>query len=462
MASLTHDKSTGRYTVQTRVGRRAVRLGKLARADAEAARRHVDQIEAARENGQPIPRQAAAWLAGLSDRLHARAARAGLDAPRVCPDDARIDTFLAAYLKRRTDLKASTRSNLNQARLGLVRHFGKTRDLRTITRGEAGDWHRSLKEWGFSQATISMHVKKARQFFDDAAARGMIAANPFAALKGGRMTNPERFHYVTADAIAKVMAACPDDEWRLLFALARFGMLRVPSETLALTWADVDLAGRRILVRSCKTERQGKPTRVIPLFPELLAPLMAVRASAGDSPTGHVFRHRRAKNLHKNALRVIARAKVDAWPKLFQNLRASRETELADRFPIHVVCKWAGNTEVVARRHYLHAVDAHFAAAAGLPVPGVANSVASPGLVLPNETLTPMAYPPVFAVAGAAGGFATALGGGTAVTKIRRYCRVGRKAVRKAERRRRAMLRAVAERPAWDAFAARLAAGGGA
>jgi hypothetical protein len=59
-------------------------------------------------------------------------------------------------------------------------------------------------------------------------------------------------------------------------------------------------------------------------------------------------------------LRILAKAHVKPWPKLFQNLRATRETELTDRFPIHVVCEWIGNSEVVARKHYLQVTDEHF------------------------------------------------------------------------------------------------------
>ena len=58
--------------------------------------------------------------------------------------------------------------------------------------------------------------------------------------------------------------------------------------------------------------------------------------------------------------RILKRAGVPPWPKLFHNLRASRETELADTFPEHVVCKWIGNSRVVARRHYLQVTEEHF------------------------------------------------------------------------------------------------------
>lgn len=51
------------------------------------------------------------------------------------------------------------------------------------------------------------------------------------------------------------------------------------------------------------------------------------------------------------------------WPRLFQNLRASRETELAEKYPVQVVTSWMGNTPNVAMRHYLMTNDEHFASA---------------------------------------------------------------------------------------------------
>ncbi len=66
------------------------------------------------------------------------------------------------------------------------------------------------------------------------------------------------------------MAACPDDQWRLIFALARYGGLRIPSEIQKLQWADIDWEKSRFTVYSPKTEHvDGKGTRQVPLFPEL-------------------------------------------------------------------------------------------------------------------------------------------------------------------------------------------------
>jgi hypothetical protein len=57
----------------------------------------------------------------------------------------------------------------------------------------------------------------------------------------------------------------------------------------------------------------------------------------------------------------------DLWPKLFQNLRSRCETELAERFPLHVVTAWLGNSIDVAQKHYLQVTEAHIAEAAKEP-----------------------------------------------------------------------------------------------
>jgi hypothetical protein len=71
------------------------------------------------------------------------------------------------------------------------------------------------------------------------------------------------------------------------------------------------------------------------------------------------------KNLRTQILRIIRRAGLEAWPKPFHNLRASRGTELAETYPVHVVCKWMGNTEHIAAKHYLQVTDDHFEKAVG-------------------------------------------------------------------------------------------------
>src|SRR5581483_8650202 len=103
--------------------------------------------------------------------------------------------------------------------------------------------------------------------------------NPFADpdAKVPSQVNPAKQFFVTAEMAQRVLDTCPDAEWRLLFALSRYGGLRCPSEHLALTWQDVDWERGRFLVHSPKTEHhEGKGERWVPIFPELKPYLEAV------------------------------------------------------------------------------------------------------------------------------------------------------------------------------------------
>lgn len=66
------------------------------------------------------------------------------------------------------------------------------------------------------------------------------------------------------------------------------------------------------------------------------------------------------KKLRTRFERIIQRAGLNPWPRLFQNLRSSRETELAERYPIQVVVAWLGNSDPVAKKHYLQVTADHF------------------------------------------------------------------------------------------------------
>lgn len=196
----------------------------------------------------------------------------------------------------------------------------------------------------------------------------MLGENPFEGVRAGIQTNDSRRRHVSLETFQKVLDACPDQEWRVLLSLSRFGGLRCPSEHLALRWRDIDSAAGRITVWSPKTERQGRPFRHLPLFPELRAELEALHELADEGAEYVIARYRGSKtNLRSRLLDIIAKAGVEVWPRLYHNLRATRQTELCEEYPLTDVCRWLGNSVSVASRHYLMPQDRHFAAAAAHP-----------------------------------------------------------------------------------------------
>jgi len=346
--------------------RKTIRLGKMPKRNAETVKTRVEHLLTSQISRQPLDGDTAKWVASLDDVLAGRLAAVGLISQR---DSAFLGEYIDGYIDSRTDLKPRTRIKFNATRDYLLEFFGGNRNLRDITPGNADDWRVFLLGKGMVENTVRKRTQIAKQFFTAAVRRKLIESNPFADLKSTVQANPERFYFVTREDADKVLAACPDAEWRLIFALSRFGGLRCPSEHLALTWDCIDWANGRIRIASPKTEHHaGKAARVIPIFPELRPHLADVFDQAPEGSVHVINRYRDTNtNLRTQLTRIIERAGLEPWPKLFQNLRSTRQTELEESYPSHVVCAWIGNSKAVAAKHYLQVTDEHFASATQNP-----------------------------------------------------------------------------------------------
>lgn len=371
MASIT-TQANGSRAIQF-VGRdgkrKTIRLGKVPMRSAETIKLRVEHLIAATLGGGAIDPETARWLTTLDKRLADKFAKAGLIARR---EAALLEPYLVSYVAMRSDVKPRTRNNFEQAKGWLVDYFGANRRLSEITTGDADEF----RLWLLGKVgdnTARRHCGRAKQFFRAAVRKRLIDANPFADMKGCCVkANKARDYFVTLEEANQVLDACPNTQWRLLFALSRFGGLRCPSEHLSLTWGDVDWETSRITVRSPKTEHhEGKEVRTIPIFPELRPHLKAAFDQANPG-TEHVvtipsIRRDRYGNVRTSMAKIIHRAGLTPWPKLFQNMRATRETELAQRYPIHVVCEWIGNSQGVALKHYLRVTDEDYNRAVSTP-----------------------------------------------------------------------------------------------
>jgi integrase len=168
------------------------------------------------------------------------------------------------------------------------------------------------------------------------------------------------------------MAACPDNQWRAIIALSRYAGLRCPSELVALKWGDVNWERGRLTVRSPKTAgHEGHAVRIVPIAPELRAILQDLFDQADPGTEAVVPRLRDPRiNLRTTFTKIVARAGVKPWPRLFHNMRASCACDWVERFPAHVVAGWLGHSPLIAAQHYLQTRDAHFDLATGLAESG--------------------------------------------------------------------------------------------
>jgi integrase len=364
--------------------RRTIHLGTMPMRNAQEVKRRVEYLVAALGSGTAVDGDTAKWLGDISDDLHARLARVGLTAPRLRAG-AGMGEFTAAYITSRADVKPRTVLNLQACAARLVEFFGADRQMQDVSPGQADEFCAWLRG-RYAQATAARTIKRAKQFFKAARRKDLISRNPFEECKAGHQHNKARAFFVTQDAAGKVLAACPDHQWRVLFALARFGGLRCPSETLNLEWADVDWEKNRFRVRSPKQERhESGGERWVPIFPEL-RPHLAEAFELAEPGTVHVVTRYRdtSVNLRTGLCRIIRRAGLETWERPWHNLRATRQTELSAQFPLHVVCYWMGNQQAVAAEHYLQVTDADYERAAKSAARALHNQV-QPVAVLSRE-----------------------------------------------------------------------------
>ena len=356
MASISREPN-GSKTIQFVDGdrRRSIRLGKVSEKAAVTICCHVEHLRTAKVSGQPIPQETAVWLGKIGDSLHDRLVKAGLVRPRQENDrPVSLGDFLDAYFAGLGTQKPTTARNNSRARRLLEEFFGKDRTLISITEGDADDyrlWLLNTKK--LAKGGIGRDIGRAKTFLKAAARKRLVPASPFAHVQCPSQTNPSRKHYIPAEVIDKVIEACPDHEWRLIFALARYAGLRIPSEIQGMKWEDIHWESNRFTVRATKVEHHaGHETRSVPIFPQLRPYLEEARQKSNEGDQYVISRASHGPNLRRYAEQIIKRAGVQQWPKLFVNCRASCEKDLMEVHRPDAVLAWIGHSARVALQHY--------------------------------------------------------------------------------------------------------------
>jgi integrase len=265
----------------------------------------------------------------------------------------------------------------------LLRHFDTDPPIDLITPDQTAGWRVAMLAGEFNldnaiacdppgESTACRHSKTAKAIFRRAVERGHITANPFAKLRSSEPAPERDWYQVTAEDLARILDACPNDGYRALFALARFAGLRRDEARVALAWRDIVWDRNRLMVnarvtgattkgqrRVCPIEVSGHPTGLTALLR-----LWYDQAPPGShGPCDGVMSSHR---LYEKVGRILADAGL-AFEDPFHTCRKCWETELADSFPLHVVVSWLGNSIKVAQRHYLRVDEAYYGGAAPRP-----------------------------------------------------------------------------------------------
>jgi hypothetical protein len=175
-------------------------------------------------------------------------------------------------------------------------------------------------------------------------------------------------HHVGLEQLDKLLDACPDPEWKALFALCRLAGLRreearvLPFSGKALDrdgverHVGVDFDARRLYVVAVKTGI----FRTVPLGPQLhdiLLEAFDAAAEGQQTVTGLT-----PNNLIRNAQRIARAAGLTPWPKFYQAMRSSCENEWkAEGVAEATYAAWLGHDPSVSRKHYVSPTEEEFA-----------------------------------------------------------------------------------------------------
>lgn len=261
MASIHYNKANGTRRILFFAAdgtRKCIRLGKLSSRLAKGYKAKIEEIIACQRAQRPLDEETADWVGDADDKLHTKLVKAGLATMRAKKGKTilTLGEFIDSYIAIRGDIKPGTKTNYEQTRRWLLDYFGKDKALAAITQGDAEEFRSYLVNQKLSENTLRRHLKRSGQFFRHALRKKIIKENPFGEMKALSVRgNREKFYFITEEQAQAVLEACPDQQWRLIFVLSRYGGLRCPSEHLALRWTDVDWNNNKLTVRSPKTER---------------------------------------------------------------------------------------------------------------------------------------------------------------------------------------------------------------
>ncbi|MEM6853029.1 MAG: tyrosine-type recombinase/integrase [Planctomycetota bacterium] len=362
MASLSSNAAKG-FTVYIKRpnGKRyPVRLGKIGKRRAEGVRGHLHELEQSTLRGIAPPPDTRQWADGITGEFRRKLALAGLVEARSTESLSGLIELLRE--KKSGTVKQSTMEKAEQAWSSMLRCWGDQRRLDSLTLGDGDDLVDSLRAQGLANGTIHKRISDCRSGLEWAVRRRLLAFNPLDGLRLPSAPDASRVRYIDADDCRRIMEYLPTAELRLAFAMGRWGGLRINSELIGMRWEHIDIHRERITVLSPKTEHhEGRESRTVPLFTELVEPVREAFELASEREPW-IFpwvRGVSAMALRKRVHDAIQAAGLKKWPKLWTNLRSTRETELADYMPEHVVCGIIGNSPKVARKHYLQVTEDH-------------------------------------------------------------------------------------------------------
>ncbi len=350
-----------RFQAQFYIGekRTTIRFGAVTATAAKELEQHINHLIQSKKHGTSVRESTLAWLQSTDKQLLRKLHTLGLCKKLVNPTVVEFVEEFMAGKKSRVAERTITAFKMVQSHL---KEFFPSHRLSEVDASDAkafADW--LLLKKGLSQNTAGRRLGRVREIFNQAQELGLVNKNPFKNRAVSVAVGAAAKTYVDVQAIQQVIDYCADFEWKLLFALARYVGVRVPSEIVDLQWTDVNWERNTILIRSPKTACKGKPARLVPILAEI-APILMTLQERQPTKSQFVFQRLRSNtNLSTSAKRFVERAGLVSWDKFWNSLRASAETDLMDKLGIRRACQILGNTPRIAMANYALQKSSDFA-----------------------------------------------------------------------------------------------------
>lgn len=360
--------------------RQQIRFSGFTQKDAKTLLNLVERLISAKAFGSGIDPHDVKILSTLPDKVHQRLARHGLTEPRVKTSlPAEKPTFtLEAFLQDHIDhgrtskgkpAAENTLQNWKSTQVFLNERF-PGRDLKDINAEDAHQFRAWMDNRKISQKTAPRkgkpmtenakrkHIANCKMFFNAAIRRGLVTINPFDAQVSGSEANRSRDFFVSLENTRRILDAAPDSQWRLMIAMWRLAGLR-KMEVFDLTWQDILWDQGKLRVRPTKTSHiEGCEMRYVPLRD--VRPYLDVAFAEAEEGSQNVITRFSVSNsnLDKPFRKIVEAAGLVPWPKLFQNLRSSCETQwLKDGERADLVANWIGHSVKVQRLNYVQETE---------------------------------------------------------------------------------------------------------
>jgi integrase len=309
-----------------------------------------------------------AWVENAPPEIQRKLTRLGLyDLPLRRTGQEVWNTFLDKY-----EIKTeSTRRTFRNAKEHFFMFFKANELIGTLTKDRMEEWKAFLLAKGYATATVAGTIRKTKTVFNWAKKQKWLTESPLTGFAEGSSRNPAKDRVVTMEEYQQLLEACPDQEWRVIIALARIGGLR-PCEMMVLRWSDIGVGKdkNRFHVYSPKLNpHEHLRDREVPLFPLLLAELDTLRSIPDNEGQEYVinrYSNREVINVVHPFTKIAERAGIGRIARPFDNMRASRATEVHREYGAIAESVWLGHSKKIASECYLMVTDEDYDAAAGV------------------------------------------------------------------------------------------------